>query len=288
MKKFKFLIILVIGIFLFIGIVAKPNLKADSINSDSSVHWGPAYPIDEILFVEGALSTRLNLNGSLFDVNHGDYYISGLGDDYQYIDDSFAGVILNYQINDDRIANFATWYGGNYGVFNGRYLNIDHCDLIQISLSNLTLDVANKDLFFKLPYGSNFTYTMSYYTLNADSEFDFIDVSGEDYGTNPIFEIMANHGLGRIGLYKLTITLNYVASDFSLDVPLSDGDYNLNDLSAFLLSIDLNADLTGWLWTAIGGFLNAPIFGAITLGHLLLVIICIPLVLALLKYFAGG
>lgn len=290
MKKIKFLIVLLFfGVFLVLGICSRSVVRADSIGSDSSVHWGPAYPIDEVLFVEESFSTRLNLNGSLFGVNHGDYYVSGLTNNWDILSsDSFAGVILNYSINSDRVASFSSWDGGVYGRFNGRDLYVDNCDYIQLSLSNLTLDIAQKDLFFVLPYGSNFHYSMSYYILNSDGEFDFYDIEGDLSGTNPIYEIMSNHGLTRIGLYKLTITLDYVASDFVIWVPLSDGDYNLNDLSAYLLSLNLDTDLTGWLWTAVGGFLNAPIFGAITLGHLLLVVICIPLVLALLKYFAGG
>lgn len=97
---------------------------------------------------------------------------------------------------------------------------------------------------------------------------------------------------------------NYIYREFSLMLPIIEPNFtydlytyeNVYDTLSFFVNrsvygffpLDSNVNFTSWISTAVSGFLTPEILPGVSIGGILIVCIAIPLLLAFLKFFAGG
>lgn len=122
----------------------------------------------------------------------------------------------------------------------------------------------------------------------------FIEFQGNDTNQYDMNIIINTYG-GNSTKYYLS---NTGFTDLYV-VPAFTGDYNTGYDDGYADGEDdgyqegLNAswgslDFTGWIGSAIGGFMDVALFGNFTIGGMLAVVVSLTLVLTFLKFFAGG
>lgn len=202
-------------------------------------------------------------------------------------------------------------YRYEYGWDTDFDLTLDNVTEFSLIFNDLVL---NKDEFYYYMPAFELRYDITYeiYAYYLDAEFTIKEVwlTGSFNSTNFYDETMINqlfYHTNDENVYihdaKFTIEPSYGWEEFApvssinMYIPVYDTLYQGNSynrpFSTLYFLENYNYELPefdggSWLATAVGGFLNTPIFGFVSIGSLLLTIIAIPLVIALLKFFAGG
>lgn len=181
-------------------------------------------------------------------------------------------------------------------LYNANEYSLDDVSSIDLYYDNITISGAIIDY---LPIFENFydlELTMNYYTFNTDNELVINDYDKIIYGYNNWFEYIINDlNLSEIYISELQVTiLNPNLRDTFKLIMYPIGEYQNNGFLHTDKELAERLDykyypMLTWLTDSIGAFLNTPIFGGnISIGGILLIIVSISLVIALLKFFAGG
>lgn len=224
--------------------------------------------------------------------------------------DRQSGLVENgiYEKNNvfyELILNDINMYGENvdllrFGANNELYFYLD--DLYGLSdVDNIVLVwenvvITNNLLDYAPTFGHPYIYNveLSYYMINDSGELLLKNYSYTQNGNNDIFYTLFRElNKTEIVVDKMEIEITSLQSSttFELLMKLMGGtDRGFYDTDEWIFESN-NYEyptLLGWLIDSISAFLNTPLIGTITIGHLLLIIVCIPLTIALLKFFAGG
>lgn len=291
-------------IFIMLASFITPSLKADSYGSEELI-ISPYYQFDAIVFtMENADTFTLTFNTlgvNVSDSSSNDRYYTSDGTG-KFIDLKRStyiepnNITLNLWINNDDTA-----------FVNNETLNIymlDDITMIELYYSDKAFKRADFGRGAKLPNLAieeeiNMSYELIYHNNN-----NFVNVEGNSTFTSHLFfghnintDLNQYLQFGAFGFKKLMFRFNPINAkdegELVLAIPMERNSTaeDKNSLSDWLLNWNMDIpsfDGGTWIADAVAGFLQAPIFGIVSIGDLLFVIVCIPLVVALLKYFAGG
>lgn len=140
--------------------------------------------------------------------------------------------------------------------------------------------------------------------------YSFEDEVGSSLTGTPIFQsskysaLVNTYGFIPVSSLEIDVVNDTSTKSFELMIPIVEPDYtdNLivyenvyNSLALFVdrsvygfFPLDSDVNFTSWISTAVSGFLTPEIIPGVSIGGILIVCIAIPLLLAFLKFFAGG
>lgn len=196
-----------------------------------------------------------------------------------------------YGVNTDLLS-----FGGNGELF--FYLDemydLDDVDKIRLVWQDVV--ITNNSLEYAPTFGYPYVYNVdiSYYRINDSGELVLVNHTYSINGGNEIFNsLFSELNISEIAVDKMSVEITSLqsAKTFNLYMALVDGT-NRSMIGTDQWLFDNNEfefpTMLGWLTNSISSFLNTSFIGSITIGHLLLLVLCIPLTIALLKFFVGG
>ena len=196
-----------------------------------------------------------------------------------------------YGVNTDLLS-----FGGNgelFFYFDEMY-DLDDVDKIRLVWEDVV--ITNNSLEYAPTFGFPYVYNVdiSYYRINDSGELVLVNHTYSINGGNEIFNsLFSELNISEIAVDKMSVEITSLqsAKTFNLYMALVDGT-NRSMIGTDQWLFDNNEfefpTMLGWLTNSISSFLNTSFIGSITIGQLLLLVLCIPLTIALLKFFVGG
>lgn len=213
------------------------------------------------------------------------------------VDGFSEGIDISYEFTypDEIILAYSSYDGGWYSYTYGE------------DDSNLTITSLQLRCFkFSTRYNDAFDLTGEYWDpdignglesyLNYVAEFSsWFSDNNEYFPDNPLLEVTSTDGQtttfsdGDGGMYFHYYVDRAAAQQFDSALEnLGDMNWQSGFYSGQNSGVGFIPDFTGWLATAVSGFVDAYIFPNFSISNMIVVIISIPLTLLFLKYFAGG
>lgn len=292
-----------------------------NINLQSIVYtdenYADNYSVSGFSFVTPRLGSDNNLTVYLFGLNEAQTGYIGVRNSVSYSENHSAYFRLVPHVNGD--SNNAYYYPRMF-YFGESYMNMAELNwgTIQFNYAN-TFDIAkieNERLFISITY--------QYYTVRGNVN-DRLIYETQTRTVNTTVDMIPNARTQTIDIKQVVSPLiqdgsgshSHIVHINSLkfsrindvDGLLPCDSVNINDLSYYSTdgddlptwytqyrdfdnslntSGDINVDFTSWISTAIGGFLNFELVPGLSIWSIFLGVIGIGLVVAFLKYFAGG
>lgn len=138
--------------------------------------------------------------------------------------------------------------------------------------------------------------TSGYYNL-GDVEFLNVRLGDLDTSGNPL-DILSNYfsnGFDRLYISEVYLASSIISYSSSrlytvgFNSPYRSSYYENFDFDSSSVTVvteDIN--VVQWLYDVIEGLFNTTIFGDVSLGHLFLIVLCVPMLVAVFKSIAGG
>lgn len=192
--------------------------------------------------------------------------------DYSPDDDYYIGIYYN-----------ATKDNVRYASTSGGYKSIEFADMKQLIIND-NFDYTNgyyysEDFYTWLK--ANAIKQGSTSTVAEEGTWAQVEKSGDGYLLRLQYPLYDTSGV------TITDTETYRNNMSYYGFPTFEK-YIDTDSTIIKPSLPYEADFTGWLGTAVGGFLDFELFDGFSLGGLLSVLIGFSFIMLFLKFFAGG
>lgn len=270
------------------------KVSADTTTPLENIQY-PSIPIAEIRFIEFSGYENDYLSVSF----NGAYNVGSTFDTYLFKNNNLNNVDIYLGLQNN--SNYFTLSTIDREFTNNSSFNdLGQCEFVYLRYENVYLNrQKNETQWHVYPYGISGDYICDYYeydeTING-----FVIKRSTGYlepTTNPFdyfyteYETFGLLGVANLEIYCTDYQTNNV--DFMINIPSTELVSLQNDIGFFFVDYDdINYLIpmfdTTWLYVSVGSFLFSPIFGVVSLGDIVLILISFSLVLILLKYMAGG